>query len=450
VAVEALAEPDMHECQTNTAAALYGEKALEAGKALPDDAREVCTWYRVDRVANVYGPTLWAPVRREWCPTYALFDAPGSLLRRRIVLRDAELAAPPGDASGARVNAADLRGRDLRFADLQDSDLRGADVRGADLTGANLQGARLDFVRAGEESGARLGVGCAPSADGEAMCRTSFAQANLVNASLDHAELRGSSLTHANLAYARLRRADLGSATADRACLFDTRLDGAVLDGASLEQASLAKATASAASLAFAHWPKGEAPNGGTDLTGSVLTDASFDGARAIGAVLENAEVTGASFDAADLRRARLGRLHVDTERDAANFRRADLREAELPSPDALDTARGLLISGDTLYDDPAFAKALGLPPPPSAGAYEDALTDSLREIGSCGDRPGEARIAGIAERIFDDVHQLPVPPRPYWTSVATFIEGRCAGALEALPEHLGRTLRELAAPPRL
>ena len=120
-----------------------------------------------------------------------------------------------------------------------------------------------------------------------------LAAADLNGANLSRADLSQVTLAGATLTRADLRAANLGSADLTRANLQAANLEDADLTGANLQAANLVDASLVGLTLTYAN------------LKGAVLIDADLTGADLTGADLTGADLTGADLTEANLTRVK-------------------------------------------------------------------------------------------------------------------------------------------------
>lgn len=224
----------------------------------------------------------------------------------RAKLRRAKLCACRFD--GADLSSAQLSGADAREAVFDSAKLTQADLRGAQLDHARFANAELTDANFASSSGAEvLFLG----ARGR---RTSFESASLQHACFDDAELEDADFASAviergSFLRAQLRNVTLLDASANGACFDDAMIDGARGDRVKLRDASLTKVMAE-----MSVWEE-------ADLSG-----ASFEAARLGRASFVSANCTRTRFVQAVLRSARFS----DARLEHATLHRADLMQGSL------------------------------------------------------------------------------------------------------------------------
>jgi uncharacterized protein YjbI with pentapeptide repeats len=238
------------------------------------------------------------------------------------------------DLHGALLGEAVLQGANLQKANLTDADLSQANLSGVNLTHAILDGADLDGAIL---AGAKL--------TGVSLRGTTLSGLNLVGADLSGCTGKGADfsktdLTGARFAGAQLPAADFSNAKlagADfrNAAIPRADMDGVQAVGIILEETDLTGASASeGADLTKANCKRAQAAGavfGGAalnkaDFTRARLGRAQFSDGSLEGAVFDRADLTSASFDGAVLRKARLTNANLIR----ASFDQADLTEADL------------------------------------------------------------------------------------------------------------------------
>ncbi len=297
----------------------------------------------------------------EWLRSLSLFSLLEYVGRTAILLaivsffielperrkeREYEAWSTVDEARGRRYSHARIDALERLNADCVSLD-------GLDAAGGHLAGLRLDRCY-GRPGGGLLGARFPRLFGREG--------AGLTGANLERADLTGARLPEAELSHARLSHARLAGAALGAATLAGADLRGADLFRADLRRASLRAADLSGANLCAA------------DLRGADLSQARLPGARLTGADLRDAVLAYADLDAANLARAdlrgtelfharlngsllRKARLDGRTKLEGTEVRRADFRQAVLPSREQLRSTRGL---EHALLDAPA-------PPAPPA-----------------------------------------------------------------------------------
>jgi uncharacterized protein YjbI with pentapeptide repeats len=189
-------------------------------------------------------------------------------------------------------------------------------------TGCNLQGANL----AGFDAG---GVAVALSG------------ADLTGADMTGAQIPGANLTGAMLRQANLSMANLKGATMTGAMLGETRdgtgkltLGAAILDGAWMEDVRLdGKADLTAVRARGAYFYSGAAA--AATVAGAMLANADFTGAVLKGLNMREATIAGATFHQADLTKAILASVVAsDASAGSVDFTEASLQGADLTGTD--------------------------------------------------------------------------------------------------------------------
>ncbi|WP_049573367.1 pentapeptide repeat-containing protein [Nonomuraea sp. SBT364] len=158
--------------------------------------------------------------------------------------------------------------------ELRDSDwIKDGSLVGVDLAYANLTGARLDNVL--------------------------LSRANLANSTLSTADFRSATLDDSDLEQVTAFDANFKDASLVRVVFRKARLQGAIMDGANCAEAELLGAQLPEASLRGAHLEKASLESCNlikSDLSRTVLREASLRGATILGANL-----SGANLERADL-----------------------------------------------------------------------------------------------------------------------------------------------------
>ena len=219
------------------------------------------------------------------------------------------------DLNGANFFGADLSGADLSGADLRRCDLSHSQLRNTKLVGAYLSGANLD--RASAEGADLEGV----DLTGLSFVQVDFSKANLKKAIIGHdsdpckihlcnftganlsgAKIRGAEILEGNFTEALFHSADI-SRTALMLCSFrkaqlwyvtvaESILSSGNFEGAGLLDAKFLRCDFSKHDKLYGFFPPTNFRNStlrGCHLTGSMFTEASFDGAtirKPISAVL--------------------------------------------------------------------------------------------------------------------------------------------------------------------
>ena len=233
------------------------------------------------------------------------------------------------DLTGARLDGAVLRYCDLTGATLKDASLVGANLgavilddanlRGADLTGSRLRRARLPRANLSDA----LLEGCvlkdvfgqALEASDAVLSEADLSGADLRDASLPRADLSGSILHATVLTGANLAEASLEGAIGIRADLSGANLRLLRAGGGCRFPGALAVGASAAESV----WEEG-------DLTGMDFRDAELTGANFCYAVLKRVTLTRAGLEFARLRKADL----CGAQLDHANLFQASLEKADL------------------------------------------------------------------------------------------------------------------------
>jgi uncharacterized protein YjbI with pentapeptide repeats len=215
------------------------------------------------------------------------------------------------DLSGAKLQQADLRGAPLQGVSLYKAQLQGANLERADLRGAQLQGANLEGANL---SGAQL------------------QQADLRGAPLQGANLEGANLSGAQLQEPNLEGADLSGAQLQRANLSHTQLQQARLIEAQLQGASFIDA----------------------QLQGANLDEAQLQGANLRQAQLRGACVIGVNFERLPIPKDGEPGQERSTDLTDADFRAADLSNAQLSTVTGLRAERlgGAVLTNAKLPND--------------------------------------------------------------------------------------------------
>ncbi|MBU3749422.1 MAG: hypothetical protein FGM52_03050 [Mycobacterium sp.] len=235
------------------------------------------------------------------------------------ILRGADLSNR--NLAGIKLPGVNLFGADLRGTTLTQAELSAADLRQAKLAGARLGGARLaktDFRGTDLRGVILAGVSDANlvSADlrGTKLGGQNLSGRNLSGVQLANADLQGTILTGVNLSGADLYKADLRGANLNGVTNFGT----ATLTGANLSGQPLIRLDLSDKDLTDTNFSG--AILTGTDLSGAILRGAILRDAKLVGANL-----SGAALGQADLYRANLRDANLDSAtniRSAKNFDR--------------------------------------------------------------------------------------------------------------------------------
>lgn len=235
------------------------------------------------------------------------------------------------DFTGATIRGANLRGASLKGANLTGADLTGADLAGADLTGA-IYDATTKWPRGfAPPGGAAAAPATQPSrqtaarAAGKSLRGRDFASKDLKFEGFDQADLEGANFNKAQLNNASLKGANLRNARLSQANLNDADLSGADLTGADLTGATLINAKLIGAKL-----PEQLLFLAGAAIHLEGIKELPYEIRQFAKPDLRNGTL---SFNGADMRNTRIfGNL------DGVDFRRADLRGADLSKADNLDS----------------------------------------------------------------------------------------------------------------
>jgi uncharacterized protein YjbI with pentapeptide repeats len=242
--------------------------------------------------------------------------------------------------TGASLEEADLTGADLTAAILDDADLTEAKLSGAKLRGMSLKGTifsglslpGMDFSKCTGKrpdfsgcdlTGARFVAAVLPQAD--------FSECKLERADFNGSEIPKAQLDGARAAEINLADADIrGMSASDGADLSRASFQGAKATGAIFEQAILDRANFSRAILTRAQFT--EASLRATNLDRVDAASASFEDASLKHAILTRANLLRATFDRADLTDANFEGANLyeagfwETVRERTNLRGANLK----------------------------------------------------------------------------------------------------------------------------
>jgi uncharacterized protein YjbI with pentapeptide repeats len=171
------------------------------------------------------------------------------------------------------LNGADLNGAQLSSTNLSNSDLRNTNFTNAELNNANLNYALLNNAILNNATLSEI-----------SLIHANLSKTKLVSASLDYAILTSATLYRADLFDAILSDANLSQADLTYSNLGSSHLDYAVLKQAHIGYADLSYATLTNAILI------------GADLNHADLNHTNLDMANLSSVVLDNADVSGATY----------------------------------------------------------------------------------------------------------------------------------------------------------
>jgi uncharacterized protein YjbI with pentapeptide repeats len=224
--------------------------------------------------------------------------------------------------TGANLQKANLEGVDLCKADLSEADLTGANLDGADLTHAILAGARLlNLSLNGTDLSDQNLVGA--DFTGSSGKRVDFS-----GSKLSKAKFIGVKLPSADFSKSNLEGSDFRFAEMPRADLDGVKAVGIILEGADLTKVSAGKADfaeGNFTNVKAAGAVFGETKLDRANFTRAILTRAGFSDASLLEAVFDRADLSSATFDGAVLRNAVLTKANLLR----AGFDQADLTEVD-------------------------------------------------------------------------------------------------------------------------
>ncbi len=248
---------------------------------------------------------------------YPFLDAAWVRPARQLNLRGADLTRT---AKGATEGGPDLRERDFRYADFAGAILKRAEFSGSNLDGARFIGADLKEARFGcisefERMTAKSTDVCVSVRNAD------FTGADLRGAVFEFADLENVQVSVDRLAQAQVRQSNLSGVTLYAAAstvpgatapagmetappiaavnLSGSRLDRANLALVDLRNASFVGARLVGATLSFARLNNADLSK--ADLTNADLSNADLTGANLTDAILTGANLTDAKLDGAQL-----------------------------------------------------------------------------------------------------------------------------------------------------